>query len=136
MKTLLPILATCLTAAILCGCNSPEKYASNNAAARQWLANQTQRATINVSGTWHSDDWGSSYFTQTGRTVTGHLGNYPVKGVVSGNEAYLTVESNGWVYYTAILTRPTRDRLEGYYSRRVPYSAPHRESLVLVRTLH
>jgi len=119
----------------LAGCNLKEKYAKNNAAADGWVAQRTAPAKINVSGKWKSDNWGKADFTQKGREVTGTIGDYKVKGVVSGYKAYLVAEQDRWVYYTIILKRHTSTALEGSYSESVPYVETDEKDIYLRRDL-
>lgn len=117
----------------LVGCNTTEKYAANNAAGQRWLDEHGRSASINLGGAWYSEVWGGARFTQSGRTVTGSLGNYNVRGVVSGGQAYLVVHSGGWVYYTAVLAKPSANQLSGFYSGSVPFSPADQEGLELKR---
>lgn len=117
----------------LVGCNTSQKYAANNAAAQRWLDEHGRAASIGVSGTWYSDEWGGARLSQSGRTVTGSMGNYSVRGVISGPHAYLLLHSNGWVYYTAIIGRPSHDVLSGFYSSSVPFDVMDQRPLELRR---
>src|SRR5882757_10761924 len=74
-----------------------ERYTRNNDHGKAWLSDQVFPAEVNISGTWKCDDWGPSAFAQTDRVVRGHLGPYPVEGVVSGRKAYLLVSDGGWI---------------------------------------
>jgi hypothetical protein len=116
----------------LAGCNLKEKYARNNAAADGWVAQRTAPAEINVTGRWKSDAWGKAEFTQIGRHVNGTLGEYTVKGVVSGYRAYLTAKDDGWVFYTIVLKKSDH-ALEGNYSSSVPYLAADEKDIYLRR---
>lgn len=117
----------------LVGCNTSQKYAANNAAGQRWLDEHGRGASIGVSGTWYSDEWGGARLAQSGRTVTGAMGNYNVRGVISGSRAYLLLHSNGWVYYTAVLTRPSHGTLSGFYSASVPFDVMDQRPLDLRR---
>ncbi len=88
-----------LVALALPACKTAEKYAKNNAATAQWLNAKRCASTIDVSGYWRSDDWGLTYFSQKGNRVTGHLGKYPVGGVVRVTRSNLAVTEDGWTYY-------------------------------------
>ncbi len=83
----------------LIGCNTTEKYAANNAAGQRWLDEHRGGAGISVGGIWQSEDWGGSKLVQEGRAVNGTLGSYSVRGVVSGQRAYLLLQSGGWIHY-------------------------------------
>lgn len=119
----------------LSGCHLKEKYAKNNAAADGWVAQRTAPAKINVTGKWKSDGWGKADFTQTGKEVTGKLGDYKIRGVVSGYRAYLLAHDDGWVYYTIVLRRESKYALEGSYSSSVPYAAADEKDIYLRRDL-
>ena len=110
-----------------------ERYSRNNDVGKAWLSDQTLPPQINVSGNWKSEDWGSCYLGQNGAQVGGHLGDYPVEGVVSGDKVYLLVSQGGWYYYSAILEMPGPNILIGYYSRSVPYKSGQRSDLRLDR---
>jgi hypothetical protein len=111
-----------------------KRYDRHNELGDAWLSDQMEPPQIDISGSYKSEDWGRSYFSQTGADVRGHLGDYPVKGVVSGNKAYLLVSEGGWYYYSAILEMPRPGLLTGYYSRSIPYKKSQRRSLLLVTT--
>lgn len=114
---------------------SQERYSRNNEFGRAWISDQILPAEINVSGTWKSRDWGDTFFSQTDRTIKGHLGNYPVEGVVSGAKAYLLVGSGGgWYHYSVVLEMPAPNLLLGYYSRSIPYRSSNRRDVRLDRT--
>lgn len=108
------------------------RYDRHNALGDAWLSDQVLEPSINITGRYVSPDWGESFFSQYGRDVRGHLGDYPVKGVVSGNKVYLLVSESGWYYYSAILEMPQPGVLNGYYSRSVPYKKDLRHSLQLL----
>lgn len=97
-----------------------------------WLSDQMFPPEVDISGTYRTPGWGTSLLVQNGRDVRGHLGDYPVKGVVSGNRAYLLVSEGGWYYYSAILEVPREGLLVGYYSRSVPYRRSMRRDLQLI----
>ena len=127
-----------LCALSLCGCATILNWFDlranqHNARGEEWLSDQTLPAEINISGSYHSPEWGDSFFYQIGRQVRGHLGDYPVKGVVSGRRAYLLVSDSGWYYYSAILQQPRPGVLFGYYSRSVPYRRDFRRDLQLYK---
>lgn len=127
------LLLLALMGLFLIGCNTTEKYAANNAAGQRWLDEHRGGAGISVSGTWHSDEWGGGKLVQEGRTVNGTLGNYSVRGVISGQRAYLLLQSGGWIYYTAVLAKPSANELSGFYSYTVPFSLADQQELELRR---
>ena len=127
-----------LVSLALAGCETignftKERYARNNDRGRAWLSDQVLPPEINVTGTWKSDSWGGTFLAQTGQVVRGHLGDYPVEGVVSGRKAYLLASESGWYYYSVVLEMPGPDVLIGYYSRSVPYKSGRRHDIRLDR---
>jgi hypothetical protein len=128
-------LCLLLAAVALTGCQIKEKYAANDRAADGWVAQRTAAPKINVTGKWKSDAWGKGEFKQKGREVTGTLGDYKIKGVVSGYRAYLVADQDDWSFYTIVLKRHTADALEGSYSSSVPYSALDEQDIYLRRDL-
>ena len=132
MKACTPFLALALVAiAVFTGCTK-EKYAANNAAGADWLEANRGSASTSVAGTWESigDSWGSIRLMQSGSNISGAIGSYSVKGVMRGSRAYLLLASNGWNYYTAILTR-SGDALVGFYSSSVPFSPADQAAMTL-----
>lgn len=135
-----PLLSIVSLAAVLgmtgCGVFSEindERYSRNNAKGREWLSDQSMPAETNIGGNWHSGDWGYASFSQDGRRITGNLGNYAIKGVVSGNKAYLVASEDGWDYYSIILERDGEYSLKGRYSRSIPYQKWNRGDFRLER---
>ena len=121
------------------GCSAIEefntkRYDNHNALGDAWLSDQTEPPEVDISGAYKSDDWGPTYFSQNGTEVRGHLGDFPVRGVVSGRKAYLLVTEGGWYYYSAVLEMPRPGLLTGYYSRSVPYKRSARKDLLLITT--
>lgn len=110
-----------------------ERYSRNNDTGRAWLSDQMLPAEMDLTGTWKSADWGDAFFAQNDRTARGHLGDYPVEGVVSGKKAYLLASENGWHYYSVILEMPAPNILIGYYSRSIPYTSGSRRDIRLDR---
>lgn len=112
------IIATSVAGVLfgLTACQTPEKTAKNQASAQAWMNGQTASASINVSGTWFSQEWGKASLKQTGRNVSGTIDTYEVKGVVSGKKAYLTTWDSGKCYYAIILTQPGKNVLTGSYT--------------------
>ena len=96
--------------------------------------------SINVSGEWqdsvYADNtfmgWGTGRFEQSGSTVTGNLGQYIIKGMVSGNKLYLVLLTGGTVYYTATLEmKEGKKELYGnyYYPKDKEQTQPYLMSL-------
>ncbi len=75
---------------------------------------------INITGKWHDAEgstyfgWGEGYLRQEQNKITGAIGNYNIKGVVSGKTVYLVFLSGGNVHYTARLEM-SQDLLTGNY---------------------
>jgi hypothetical protein len=82
-----------------------------------WLESQKDKPEINISGKWISPEWGEATFKQEGREITGTLGDYPAKGVVSGSGLYLLMYSGNTVDYYAELKAANKDAFEGIYSK-------------------
>lgn len=90
-----------------------------------WLQEVAEDKTpaINIEGRWQDAEanpdtpfgWGRGYFEQEGNEVKGSLGNYNVKGKVSGDTVYLVFLSAGEVYHTARLEKKKDDILRGDY---------------------
>lgn len=115
-----------LLVAALAGCSfvrefNDGRYNRNNKTGDRWLSDQLDPAGINIAGNWTSDDWGHAAFEQSDRTVTGTIGGYTVKGVVSGERAYLLIAQGEWYYYSAILELQRPGLLTGRFSRAIPY---------------
>jgi len=83
-----------------------------------WLASKTAKPDMDVSGVWFSPEWGSANFKQEGRNITGTLGDYPVKGVVSGNDLYLLMYSGDKIHYFAELKAADKNTFKGQYSEK------------------
>ena len=81
-----------------------------------WLASKTDKPEMNVSGTWLSPEWGDATLNQEGKDITGMLGDYPVKGVASGNGLYLMMYSGDKVHYYAELKATDKSTFKGLYS--------------------
>jgi len=105
------------------GCQTQQKIAMNQSAAQEWLGSQKSSARIQVSGTWFSEQWGKASFKQSGREVTGTLDTYEVKGVVSGNKAYLTTWDSGKCYHAFIISQSGKNVLTGTYTDGPTYRA-------------
>ncbi|RYD21416.1 MAG: hypothetical protein EOP88_11435 [Verrucomicrobiaceae bacterium] len=111
----------------LVGCQTQQKIALNQSAAHDWVKQQNAAARINVSGNWFAEGWGKASLKQSGRDVTGTIDTYEVKGVVSGNKAYLTTWDSGKCYYAIILTRPSANTLSGSYTDGPTYRTDAKE---------
>ena len=82
-----------------------------------WLASKTDKTEMNVSGTWSSPEWGEAIFKQEENHITGTLGDYPVKGVVSGKALYLMMYWGEKVHYFAELNAIDNNSFVGLYSK-------------------
>lgn len=134
-KKIISLSASLLLAAALAGCNTAEKYAANQAATDAWLQSKAGRAGVRVSGLWEPMEtgWGGAgRIVQKGNTLSGALGEYTLRGVVSGSDVYLAFIYNGWTYYTASL-KLRGNILGGFYSSSVPFSSRNQGSLNLRR---
>ena len=85
-------------------------------AGENWLASKTDKPTMDVSGAWSSPEWGAATLKQDGDHITGMLGDYPVKGVASGNGLYLVMHSGDRVHYFAELKATDKDTFKGLYT--------------------
>ncbi len=81
----------------------------------KWLYSKKENPKINISGKWVSQEWGKATFKQENKDVKGTLGEYPVKGVVSGTTVYLLMYWDEKVYFTAELKASDNNTLEGVY---------------------
>ncbi len=81
----------------------------------KWLYSKKENPEINISGKWVSQEWGKATFKQENRDVKGSLGEYPVKGVVSGTTVYLLMYWGEKVYFTAELKVSDNNTLKGVY---------------------
>jgi hypothetical protein len=128
MKT--SIKMTLVSAGLLFGlvsCQTQQKIALNQSAARDWIKQQNTAARIDVSGNWFAEGWGKASLRQSGRDITGTIDTYEVKGVVSGNKAYLTTWDSGKCYYALIITRSSANRLTGSYTDGPTYRSEAKE---------
>ena len=80
-----------------------------------------QSPELNITGKWHDAldsgffGWGEGYLQQEGNKVSGTIGNYTVKGVVSGTIVDLVfLWHGGEIHYTARLEM-SKDLLTGKY---------------------
>ncbi len=83
-----------------------------------WLASKTDKPETDVSGTWYSPEWGEATLKQEGKDITGTLGDYPVKGVASGNGLYLMMYSGDKVHYFAELRATDKNTFKELYSEK------------------
>ncbi|MEN8245599.1 MAG: hypothetical protein ABFS43_11935 [Thermodesulfobacteriota bacterium] len=85
-----------------------------------------QQAEINVEGIWHDPDsltakgfiftgWGKGHIYQDGNKLSGAIGSYNVRGIVSVKTVFLVFYSGGSVYYTARMEMVEKGVLEGQY---------------------
>ncbi len=81
----------------------------------EWLHSKKENPEINISGKWVSQEWGKGTFKQENKDVKGTLGEYPVKGVVSGTTVFLLMYWGEKVYFTAELKASDNDTLKGFY---------------------
>ncbi len=86
-----------------------------------WLSKSgAEPPTIDVTGKWHDAQgsgflgWGEGYLRQEQNKISGTIGGYDIKGVVSGKTVYLVFLSGGAVYFTARLEL-SQDLLIGNY---------------------
>lgn len=127
MKKIMILLLGCLVLN-LTSCSSALKQKDVNA----WLISKagSEKAMINVNGSWediNKDDksfhpwpaysgWDKGTFEQTGRDVTGMLGSYMIKGIVSGDTLIMVMMYGGTTYYMARLKQKNNKLSGEYYS--------------------
>ena len=76
---------------------------------------------LDLTGRWHDPNgnammgWGEGYMRQQGEKISGAIGSYNIKGVVSGKRVYLVFLSGGAVYYTGRFEMFEKDLLVGNY---------------------
>ena len=126
MKYLSKLIMVAIALILVSGCSfvrefNTGRHNENTKSGVTWLSDHMEPAGINIAGHWRSDDWGDAKFTQSGRDVGGRLGDYDVRGVVSGQRAYLLLSEGGWNYYRAVLETPVPGVLSGHFTRSVPY---------------
>ncbi len=100
-----------------------------------WLASKTVTPDVDVSGSWSSQEWGSANLKQEGKNITGTLGDYPAKGVVSGNDLYLLMYSGDKVHYFAELKAADKNTFKGLYSAKYGPIDEARNAPVLTRPM-
>ena len=75
---------------------------------------------IDITGKWHDElgstffGWGEGYLRQEQNQISGTMGDYNIKGIVSGKIVYLVFLRHGRVHYTARLEM-SQNLLTGYY---------------------
>jgi hypothetical protein len=88
----------------------------------QWLNTISggEPPKIDVTGKWHDSErvyifsWGEGFLRQEQNKISGTIGSYNIKGVISGKIVYLVFLYGGTVYYTARLEM-FQDLLTGNY---------------------
>jgi len=87
---------------------------------KAWLDSQKDPPTMNVNGSWDSEEWGSFRLVQAegSRDVSGNGGGYQITGVVSGNHLFMLFSTRGTVDYCATLSPNGENSLIGSYSDR------------------
>ena len=83
----------------------------------KWLDSQKDAPEMNIAGMWDSPEWGKANFKQEKREISGMLGDYPVRGVVSGNNLYLLMVAGDKVHYSAKLKASDQNAFQGSYSK-------------------
>jgi len=83
----------------------------------KWLDSQKDAPEMNIAGMWVSPEWGKANFKQEKRDVSGVLGDYPVRGVVSGNNLYLLMYAGDKVDYSAKLKASDENTFQGSYAK-------------------
>lgn len=116
MKYFKHLLTLAVASLVLNSCQTAETIKKNEVAAQSWMASQSSPARINVSGSWFAESWGKANLKQSGRDVTGTIDTFEVRGVVSGNKAYLTTWDSGKCYYAIVLSQSGRNVLTGTYT--------------------
>ncbi|MCG6535295.1 MAG: hypothetical protein L7F78_11520 [Syntrophales bacterium LBB04] len=100
-----------------------------------WLASKTDKPAMEVSGAWSSPEWGVANLKQEGKNITGMLGDYPVKGVVSGDDLYLLMYSGDKVHYFSELKATDKNTFKGLYSAKYGTIDEARNAPVLTRPM-
>jgi hypothetical protein len=87
-------------------------------AGKKWLDSKNDRPEINISGIWASPEWGAVILKQEKKDIVGVVGDYPVRGVVSGNSIYLLMlYKDDSVHYFAELKASDNNTFKGFYSK-------------------
>ena len=137
MKTLATTLSAVVLMASFSSCSwLKEKYAKNENARVAYLSEKKSvPAKMNIEGLWYSPQWGIVVFNQErdGKLSGIFRDHYVIDGVISGNNAFLTLIDDDWVEYTVELKQNNRGELTGFYSPSVPFSETDAQELVLKR---
>lgn len=87
----------------------------------RWLqARQSQPAAIDISGFWkdaRGDGWAKGLFKQEGNDLSGSLGPYMIKGIVTGKTVYLVLIYQGRTDFIFRMTPEGNKMLNGQYFR-------------------
>jgi len=123
MKRYIPAVLL-LSAYFILSCSS----AMNIIEADAWLASKADAAspTVDITGKWQDAEydystswnalgWGVGELVQKGANVSGIIGNYEFKGMVSGKKIYFVALYGGKVYYTANFEMNDNKELVGNY---------------------
>ena len=122
MKTPLLLLVAAVFVSLTSGCALNEKYNKNNTAAQAWLQSNNKRpAKTNFEGVYYSPDWGTVVLKQHDGKLTGGIGFYKIKGIATGNSAYLVLLDDEWAGHTMVLKRKNFETVCGSFSRHMPY---------------
>ncbi|MGC1481850.1 MAG: hypothetical protein WA771_15230 [Chthoniobacterales bacterium] len=125
MKT--PLLLVSI--ALLVACAAPDRTFREDAAAVAWLSPDGSRPQIDVTGSWFVPDWGSGYLAQTGNRIAGYLDQYSISGIVRGRSINLVISERGVTRYTGLVTATSPARLDGFYSRGIPFDPRRQRTL-------
>ena len=122
MKTPLLLLVAFAFVSLTSGCALNEKYSKNSSDAQAWLqANNKRPAKTNFEGVYYSPDWGTVVLKQHDGKLTGGISYYKVKGIATGNSAFLVLVDDEWAGHTMILKRKNFETVCGSFSRHMPY---------------
>ena len=100
-----------------------------------WLASKAVKPEVDVSGAWSSPEWGSANLKQEGKNITGMLGDYLVKGVVSGSDLHLLMYSGDRIHYFAELKAADKNTFTGLYSTKYGSIDEAKNAPVLTRPM-
>ena len=136
MKTLATVLCP-LALVIFSSCGLQHaKYEKNESATVAYLSEKKSApARMNIEGAWYSPEWGIVLLNQeAGGKLTGIFAEYlHVRGVVSGQHAFLALVDDSWIEYTVELKRKSWDVLTGHYSAHTPFSPHDQKEITLLR---
>jgi hypothetical protein len=122
-------------ALIVCSVLCLQACGANMVKGENWLASKTAKPDVDVSGAWSSPEWDTATLKQEGKNVTGTVGDYPVKGVVSGNDLYLVMYSGDKVHYFAELKAADKNTFKGLYSEKYASIDEAKNAPVLKRSM-